>query len=73
MATSAETLRRLQAEIDTLKRDREALNRVTPTALLALQQQFAARFPESTLPFLDKGTQSDQPFCGIMAALLYEE
>ncbi|MGL4715946.1 MAG: GNAT family N-acetyltransferase, partial [Aeromonas sp.] len=37
----------------------EALNRITPTALLALQQQFAARFPECTLPFLDKGTQSD--------------
>ncbi|WP_303842330.1 GNAT family N-acetyltransferase [Aeromonas sobria] len=52
---------------------REALNRVTPTALLALQQQFAARFPESTLPFLDKGTQSDQQLCGIMPALLYEE
>ena len=39
----------------------------------ALQQQFAARFPECTLPFLDKGTQNDQPLCGIMPALLYEE
>ncbi|MFM5714097.1 GNAT family N-acetyltransferase [Aeromonas allosaccharophila] len=52
---------------------REAMNRVTPATLSALQQQFAARFPECTLPFLDKGTQSDQPLCGIMPALLYEE
>ncbi|WP_323893464.1 GNAT family N-acetyltransferase [Aeromonas allosaccharophila] len=51
----------------------EAMNRVTPATLSALQQQFAARFPECTLPFLDKGTQSDQPLCGIMPALLYEE
>ncbi|MEH8261868.1 GNAT family N-acetyltransferase [Aeromonas veronii] len=52
---------------------REAMNRVTPATLTALQQQFAARFPECTLPFLDKGTQNDQPLCGIMPALLYEE
>lgn len=52
---------------------REAMNRVTPATLSALQQQFAARFPECTLPFLDKGTQNDQPLCGIMPALLYEE
>ncbi|WP_033138880.1 GNAT family N-acetyltransferase [Aeromonas finlandensis] len=52
---------------------REALNMATPTALHALQQQLAARFPECTLPFLDKGTQSDQQLCGIMPALLYEE
>lgn len=52
---------------------REAMNRVTLATLSALQQQFAARFPECTLPFLDKGTQSDQPLCGIMPALLYEE
>ncbi|WP_429138872.1 GNAT family N-acetyltransferase [Aeromonas allosaccharophila] len=51
----------------------EVMNRVTPATLSALQQQFAARFPECTLPFLDKGTQSDQPLCGIMPALLYEE
>ncbi|MGY3949179.1 GNAT family N-acetyltransferase [Aeromonas allosaccharophila] len=51
----------------------EVINRVTPATLSALQQQFAARFPECTLPFLDKGTQSDQPLCGIMPALLYEE
>ena len=51
----------------------EAMNWVTPATLSALQQQFAARFPECTLPFLDKGTQSDQPLCGIMPALLYEE
>ncbi|WP_139708786.1 GNAT family N-acetyltransferase [Aeromonas allosaccharophila] len=51
----------------------EAMNRVTPATLSALQRQFAARFPECTLPFLDKGTQSDQPLCGIMPALLYEE
>ncbi|MCE9847468.1 GNAT family N-acetyltransferase [Aeromonas allosaccharophila] len=37
----------------------EAMNRVTPATLSALLQQFAARFPECTLPFLDKGTQSD--------------
>ncbi|TNI86650.1 GNAT family N-acetyltransferase [Aeromonas sobria] len=52
---------------------REAINRVTPATLRALQQQFAARFPECTLPFLDKGTQNDQQLCGIMPALLYEE
>lgn len=52
---------------------REAMNRVTPATLAALQQQFAARFPECTLPFLDKGTQNDQQLCGIMPALLYEE
>jgi RimJ/RimL family protein N-acetyltransferase len=52
---------------------REAMNRVTPATLRALQQQFAARFPECTLPFLDKGTQNDQQLCGIMPALLYEE
>ncbi|MGU5683955.1 GNAT family N-acetyltransferase [Aeromonas allosaccharophila] len=51
----------------------EAMNRVTPATLSVLQQQFAARFPECTLPFLDKGAQSDQPLCGIMPALLYEE
>ncbi|ATL91796.1 GNAT family N-acetyltransferase [Aeromonas sp. CU5] len=51
----------------------EAMNRVTPATLAALQQQFAARFPECTLPFLDKGTQNDQQLCGIMPALLYEE
>lgn len=52
---------------------REVMNRVTPATLRALQQQFAARFPECTLPFLDKGTQNDQQLCGIMPALLYEE
>ncbi|MGL6006220.1 GNAT family N-acetyltransferase [Aeromonas sobria] len=52
---------------------REAMNRVTPATLRALQQQLAARFPECTLPFLDKGTQNDQQLCGIMPALLYEE
>lgn len=52
---------------------REAMSRATPATLTALQLQFAARFPECTLPFLDKGTQNDQPLCGIMPALLYEE
>ncbi|XEI31839.1 GNAT family N-acetyltransferase [Aeromonas veronii] len=51
----------------------EAMSRVTPATLSALKQQFAARFPECTLPFLDKGTQNDQLLCGIMPALQYEE
>jgi len=52
---------------------RQVMNRVTPEGWQALIQQFAARFPEGTLPFFDKGTQSDQPLCGIMPPLLYEE
>lgn len=30
-------------------------------------------FPESVLPFSDKGSEEAPHFCGIMAALLYEE
>ncbi|HHQ4482364.1 GNAT family N-acetyltransferase [Aeromonas veronii] len=68
------TFERLAREAPTLwLAYREAMNRATPATLTALQQQFAARFPECTLPFLDKGTQNDQPLCGIMPALLYEE
>ncbi|MFB2864589.1 GNAT family N-acetyltransferase [Aeromonas sp. MdU4] len=51
----------------------EAMNRVTPSALQTLQRQFAARFPECTLPFLDKDAQSARQLCGIMPPLWYEE
>lgn len=34
---------------------------------------FVRRFPESVLPFSDKGSEVAHHFCGIMAALLYEE
>lgn len=65
-----QTLARLAREAPALWRAYlEAMTMVTPTALYALQQQFADRFPEDSLPFLDKGTQSDQPLCGIMASL----
>lgn len=40
----------------------EAITTLTPTALLGLLRQLAARFPESTLPFLDKGAQADRHF-----------
>ncbi len=33
----------------------------------------AIRFPESALPFSDKGAQVRSHFCEIMAVLLYEE
>lgn len=65
-----QTLARLAREAPALWRAyQEAMTMVTPTALYALQQQFADRFPEDSLPFLDKGTQSDQPLCGIMTSL----
>ena len=40
----------------------EAITTLTPAALLGLLRQLAARFPESTLPFLDKGAQADRHF-----------
>lgn len=41
---------------------REAIGTLTPAALQELLRLLAARFPESTLPFLDKGAQADRHF-----------
>ncbi len=35
---------------------------MTPVALQGVLRLLAARFPESTLPFLDKGAQADRHF-----------
>ncbi|MNJ69484.1 hypothetical protein D3C77_658390 [compost metagenome] len=41
--------------------------------IATLCARMAICFPESALPFSDKGTQGRDHFCEIMAALLYEE
>lgn len=40
----------------------EAITAMTPVALQGVLRLLAARFPESTLPFLDKGAQADRYF-----------
>jgi hypothetical protein len=57
------TLARLeQDDAELFAAYREAIGTLTPAALLGLLRQLAARFPESTLPFLDKGAQADRHF-----------
>ncbi|MGY3911111.1 GNAT family N-acetyltransferase [Aeromonas piscicola] len=57
------TLARLeQDDAELFAAYREAIDTLTPAALLGLLRQLAARFPESTLPFLDKGAQAGRHF-----------